>query len=114
VVMAVDAQAAATGPAPGVYYVQSAATGLNAAQTGDTVAEHRPKGNEDHQQWSVRADGSGYRLENPDAAGRCLGRSGAVAAMVDCASGAALWQVTPVSPAVYALKDPGAASYLTV
>src|SRR3954465_2259933 len=83
--VAVTANAAAAGPDDGVYYVQSVATGLNAAQSQNAVVAHRPKGNEDHQQWSVRVDGGAYRLDNVDTPGLCLGRSGASATMVACA-----------------------------
>src|SRR5690349_11300739 len=112
-VVAVAAQAQA-GPAPGAYYLQSATTGLNAAQSQQAVVQHRPKGNEDHQQWRLRADGDGYRLENADAAGSCLGRAGGTAGMVACPSADALWQVTPAAPTTYTLKDPGADRYLTI
>ncbi|TWP52672.1 phospholipase [Lentzea tibetensis] len=55
----------------GIYYLQSVSTGLNLSQSGTGVAMHRPKGNEDHQQWSLR----GGRIENTDTPGSCLGKS---------------------------------------
>jgi hypothetical protein len=108
------AQAAPTGPAEGLYYLQSATTGLNVAKSGDAVAQHRPRGNEDHQQWRLRGDSSTYVLENTDDAGRCLGRTGGTAALVGCASADARWQISAAGPGRYAVKDPGAQRYLTV
>jgi hypothetical protein len=94
--------------------VQSATTGLNAAKNQDTVVQHRPRGNEDHQQWSLRADGSAYRLENTDDPGRCLARADGLAAVVACGSADAGWQIAQAGPSAYTLKDPGADRYLTV
>ncbi|PRY42337.1 phospholipase [Umezawaea tangerina] len=99
------AVATAEVPAAGQYYLQSVATGLNAAVTGDTVDQHRPKGNEDHQQWTLRADG---RLEE---SGRCLGRSGDKAAMQACDSADTLWELTSEGDRLR-LKVPGADRYL--
>ncbi|MEG8275030.1 phospholipase [Streptomyces sp. AHA2] len=106
--------AAAAVPAPGTYYVQSATTGLNAADTGGAVEQHRPRGNEDRQQWRLKPDGSSYLLENTDAPGSCLGRSGDLAATVACASGDAAWEITPSGADRYNLKAPGTARHLTV
>src|SRR5690606_41420120 len=58
-------------PPPGAYYVQSAVTGLNAADSGGVIEQHRPRGNEDRQQWRLGADGT---LESADAPGACLDR----------------------------------------
>jgi len=112
--LSIPADAAAV-PAEGVYYVQSATTGLNAAVSGTAVEQHRPKGNEDRQQWSLRAaSGGGYVLESTDAAGSCLGRSGGQARTVACATTDATWTIAPSGTDQYTLKDPAAASYLTV
>ncbi|WP_128378299.1 PI-PLC domain-containing protein [Streptomyces cavernae] len=119
--LAVPAHSAAV-PAEGVYYVQSATTGLNAAVNGTAVEQHNPKGNEDRQQWTLRASGSSrsseaegaYVLESTDAAGTCLGRSAGQARTVACTSSDAAWTMTPVGSDRYTLKDPSAASYLTV
>jgi hypothetical protein len=112
--LAIAAPSAAGGPPEGLYYVQSATTGLNAAKNQDTVVQHRPRGNEDHQQWSLRADGSAYRLENTDDPGRCLARADGLAAVVACGSADAGWQIAQAGPSAYTLKDPGADRYLTV
>jgi hypothetical protein len=113
VTLAVTARADA-GPADGVYYVQSVVTGNNAAQSAATVVQHRPKGNEDHQQWSLRSSGTGYRLENVDSVGQCLGRAGDLASAIGCDSADAVWGIVAAGPGRYALKDPGADRYLTV
>ncbi|MGR3874739.1 RICIN domain-containing protein [Streptomyces graminifolii] len=114
VVAAPPAGAADAVPAAGTYYVQSATTGLNAADKGGAVEQHNPKGNEDHQQWNLRTSGSSYVLESTDTAGSCLGRSGGQARTVSCTSTDAAWQITPVGGDEYTLKVPGAESYLTV
>src|SRR5690349_12182827 len=54
---------AAAAPSPGAYYVQSATTGLNAADASGAVEQHRPRGDEDRQRWNLGADGT---LENTD------------------------------------------------
>ena len=63
-------------PAAGAYYVQSATTGLNAADSAGAIVQHNPKGNEDHQQWTPVAVSGGYQLQNADESNACLGRSG--------------------------------------
>ncbi|MEU1042605.1 phospholipase [Streptomyces sp. NPDC005907] len=105
---------AADVPGPGSYYVQSATTGLNAADSGGAVVQHRPRGNEDHQQWILRSRGSSYVLESADAAGRCLGRSGDQARTAACDGGDAAWEVTPAGADRYTLRAPGTDRYLTV
>ena len=112
---AVPTQAAsAAAPPAGVYYVQSAVTGLNASAAAGTVEQHRPKGNEDHQQWTLREAGSAYVLEDVAAAGACLGRSGGAARTVGCAASDAVWELVDIGGDRYRLKAPGAESYLTV
>jgi hypothetical protein len=100
--------------ATGAYYVQSATTGLNAADSGGAVEQHRPKGDENHQQWTLRASGSSYILVSVDAAGSCLGRSGGQARTVACTSADAAWGITDLDADRYRLKVPGAERYLTV
>lgn len=107
-------QAAVAAPPAGAYYVQSAVTGLNAADAAGAVEQHRPRGDEDHQQWSLRAAGSAYVLESVDAAGSCLGRSGNQARTVACAEAEAAWELVDVGTDRYRLKAPGAEAYLTV
>ena len=51
----------------GTYYLTSVRTGLNVAQSGTGLALHRPKGNEDHQQWRL-SDG---RFENTNSPSSC-------------------------------------------
>ncbi|MFC8426480.1 phospholipase [Streptomyces sp. NPDC057236] len=102
--------AAATVP-PGVYYVQSATTGLNAADAAGAVEQHRPRGDEDRQQWNLRADGT---LENTDGPGTCLGRAGDRARTVACASPEARWEITPVGADRFTLAVPGTDRRLTV
>ena len=106
--------AAAAIPAAGAYYVQSATTGLNAADNGGAVEQHNPKGNEDHQQWNLRAAGSSYVLESADTGGSCLGRSGDKARTVACTSADAAWEITPAGGDQYTLKAPGTDRHLTV
>jgi hypothetical protein len=106
--------AAAAGPAPGAYYVQSATTGLNAADSGGAVEQHRPRGNEDRQQWRLKPSGSAYLLENTDAPGSCLGRAGDQAATVPCTGADAPWEITPAGADRYTLKVPGTSRHLTV
>ncbi|HEX7307518.1 PI-PLC domain-containing protein [Lentzea sp.] len=55
----------------GTFYVTSVGTGLNVAQSGGGVELHRPKGNEDHQQWRL----SDRRFENVDSPGQCITRA---------------------------------------
>lgn len=109
------AAAAPSVPAAGAYYVQSAVTGLNAADRGGTVEQRRPRGDEDRQQWTLRASGTSYVLENTDAAGSCLGRSGDRAVTVPCASADAAWEIVPAAGTDrYRLKAPGTERHLTV
>jgi hypothetical protein len=108
------AVAAAADPPPGGYYVQSTVTGLNAADAGATVAQHNPRGNEDHQQWTLRPQGAGAVLESADQAGRCLGRSGSRAAVVGCTDPAAVWEVLSPGAQAHRLRVPGAEQYLSV
>jgi len=105
---------AAASPADGSYYVQSAVTGLNASDSSNTVAQHRPKGNEDHQQWVLRSTGTTSTVENADEAGKCLGRSGSGAVIVGCGTADAAWSVETLAGDQYALKDPGSDRYLSV
>ncbi|GAA2251694.1 hypothetical protein GCM10010145_19220 [Streptomyces ruber] len=106
---------AAAVPAPGAYYVQSAVTGLNAADSDGTVEQHRPRGDEDHQRWTLRASGASYVLESTDAAGSCLGRDGDRAVTVACASTDAAWEITGAAAADrYRLKAPGTDRHLAV
>ncbi|MBV7698561.1 PI-PLC domain-containing protein [Streptomyces sp. TRM70350] len=108
------AGAAAAAPAPGAYYLQSTITGLNAADSQGTVEQHRPKGNEDRQQWNLRPSGSSYVLESTDATGSCLGRSADRARTVACASADAAWEITPTGADQYTLKAPGTDRHLTL
>ncbi|MGW3146283.1 MULTISPECIES: PI-PLC domain-containing protein [Streptomyces] len=113
-VVAPPSHAATAVPAAGAYYVQSAVTGLDAADNGAAVEQHRPKGNEDHQQWNLRTSGSSYVLESTDTAGSCLGRSGDQARTVSCASDDAAWEIGTAGADRYTLKAPGTDRYLTV
>ncbi|MFI9646468.1 RICIN domain-containing protein [Streptomyces sp. NPDC052040] len=108
------AHAAAAVPAAGAYYVQSATTGLDAADAQGAVEQHNPKGNEDHQQWNLRAAGSSYVLESADTVGSCLGRSADQARTVACTGADAAWEITPADGDQYTLKVPGTERYLTV
>ncbi|MGW2091887.1 hypothetical protein [Promicromonospora sukumoe] len=101
-------------PPGGDYYVQSATTGLNAADAGGAVEQHRPKGDEDRQQWTLRADGSAHVLESTDAEGTCLGRSGGQARTVGCGEAGAAWEVVDVGGDRYLLRAPGTGDHLTV
>ncbi|GGM82159.1 hypothetical protein GCM10011609_17640 [Lentzea pudingi] len=97
----VDAAAAPNGN----YYLQSAVTGQNAAVSGSSVQQHRPKGNEDRQQFSW----NGSILSE---GGQCLGRSGDAAQMVSCSSPEAQWVGLLDDQDRYRFKDPGADRYL--
>jgi hypothetical protein len=101
-------------PPAGTYYVQSAITGLAAADASGAVEQHDPRGDEDHQQWTLRAQGSSYVLENTDTAGSCLGRAGDLARTLACGSADAAWEIAPAGEDRYTLKAPGADRYLTV
>jgi hypothetical protein len=101
-------------PATGTYYLQSATTGLAAADASGAVEQHNPRGDEDHQQWTLRAQGSSYVLENTDTAGSCLGRAGDRARTLACGSADAAWDITPAGEDRYTLKAPGTERYLTV
>ncbi|MFE9749236.1 phospholipase [Saccharothrix saharensis] len=91
-------------PADGVYYVQSVTTGLNAGVSGTSVLQRRPKGDEDHQQWTL----SGRTLREGT---RCLGRSGDQAVVLACDSADAQWDVRSDGDR-YRLGVPGADRYL--
>ncbi|GAA3462134.1 PI-PLC domain-containing protein [Saccharothrix longispora] len=91
-------------PADGRYYVQSATTGLNAGVSGTTVLQRRPKGDEDHQQWTL----SGRTLREGD---RCLGRAGDQAVTLPCDSPDAQWDVLDDGDR-HRLKVPGADRHL--
>ncbi|CAL9376259.1 hypothetical protein SUDANB95_00962 [Actinosynnema sp. ALI-1.44] len=97
------APAAATG-ADTLVYLQSATTGLNAAVSGTSVVQHRPQGDEDHQQWTL----SGRTLKE---GALCLGRSGDQAVMLACDSPDAQWDVLPDADR-HRLRVPGADRYL--
>ncbi|MFI5491758.1 phospholipase [Actinoplanes sp. NPDC051859] len=105
---------AARAAAPtGTYYLQSVTTGFNTAASGDAVVQHRPKGNEDHQQWTVRADGTAYLLENADLPGRCLARTSTAPSMAACTTADARWQITAAGADQYTVKDPNTERFLT-
>ncbi|MFE7172725.1 phospholipase [Streptomyces sp. NPDC057616] len=108
------ADATAAVPAPGAYHLQSATTGLDAADNAGAVEQHRPKGDEDHQQWRLTAGGSSYVLESTDAPGSCLGRAGDQARTVACTGPDAAWEFGSSGADRYTLKVPGAERYLTV
>ncbi|GHH93520.1 phospholipase [Streptomyces capillispiralis] len=114
VVAPAPAAGAGTVPAPGTYYVQSATTGLNAADAAGAVEQHRPRGDEDHQQWTLRADGASHLLENTDSPGTCLGRAGDQARTVACTTPEARWAITPAGPDRFTLAAPGTDRRLTV
>ena len=105
-------QAAAAVPASSVY-LQNYTTGLNAADSGGTVAAHNPKGNEDHQQWTPVAVDGGYRLQNADESGTCLGRSGTSAVTAACGADGTTWTITAGADSTYTVSVPGASQYLT-
>ncbi|MER7490934.1 PI-PLC domain-containing protein, partial [Streptomyces sp. NPDC126497] len=105
------AAAGAAVPPPAPYYVQSATTGFNAADASGAVEQHRPRGDEDHQRWNLRADGT---LENTDSPGTCLGRAGDRARTVSCASLEAHWEIAPAGFDRYTFTVPGTERRLTV
>ncbi|GGX59538.1 RICIN domain-containing protein [Streptomyces fructofermentans] len=101
-------------PTAGTFYVQSAVTGLNAADSGGAVVQHNPRGNEDRQQWRLRPGGGAYVLESTDTAGSCLGRSGGRAGTVNCAAAEAPWEMSSAGADRYRLKVPGSDRYLSL
>ncbi|MFE7815779.1 PI-PLC domain-containing protein [Streptomyces sp. NPDC057433] len=101
-------------PAPGTFYVQSAATGLNAAGSAGAVEQHRPRGDEGHQQWNLRANGATHLLESADTPGTCLGRTGDRAGTVPCAGADAAWAVAPADGDRFTLAVPGTGRHLAV
>ncbi|MFF4490630.1 RICIN domain-containing protein [Streptomyces sp. NPDC001544] len=105
-------RAAAAVPVHPVY-LQNYATGLNAADSGGAVAAHHPKGNEDHQQWTPVAVDGGYRLQNADEAGTCLGRSGASAVTAACGAEGTTWTISTDAGGTYTVSVPGTFQYLT-
>ncbi|GAA3829258.1 hypothetical protein GCM10023083_72810 [Streptomyces phyllanthi] len=105
-------QAAAAVPAYSVY-LQNYTTGLNAADSGGTVAAHNPKGNEDHQQWTLVAVEGGHRLQNADESDTCLGRSGSSAVTAACGAEGTTWTITPGADSTYTVSVPGTSQYLT-
>lgn len=113
-VVPLPADATTAVPAPGTYYLQSATTGLDAADNAGAVEQHRPKGDEDHQQWRLATSGSSYVLESTDTAGSCLGRSGDQARTVACTTPDATWDITPTGADQYTLEAPGTDRHLTV
>lgn len=110
---ALAASAGQEPPPAGTYYLQSVTTGLNAADAGGAVEQHRPQGDEDHQQWSLRT-GATTVLESTDAAGRCLGRSGDQAVTVGCGEPGAAWELVDLGADRYRVQVPGTERYLAV
>ncbi|KUO09448.1 RICIN domain-containing protein [Streptomyces sp. DSM 15324] len=94
-------------------YLQNYATGLNAADSGGTVAAHNPKGNEDHQQWTPVAVDGGYQLRNSDESGTCLGRSGTSAVTASCGTAGTVWTIAAAADSTYTVSAPGTSQYLT-
>ncbi|MFF4585506.1 phospholipase [Streptomyces sp. NPDC001388] len=104
--------ASAAVPAHPVY-LQNRTTGLNAADSGGTVAAHHPKGDEDHQQWTPVAVDGGHQLRNTDEAGTCLGRSGTSAVTLPCGAEGTVWTITAGTDGTYTVGVPGTSQYLT-
>lgn len=105
-------QASAAVPTASVY-LQNYATGLNAADSGGTVVAHNPKGTEDHQQWTPVTVSGGYRLQNADESGICLGRSGTSAVTAACGADGTTWTITAGTGSTYTVSVPGTSQYLT-
>lgn len=105
-------RAAAAVPAHSVY-LQNYSTGLNAADSGGAVAAHNPKGNEDHQQWTPVAVDGGYRLQNADESGTCLGRGDASAVTAACGAEGTTWTISADAGGTYTVSVPGTSQYLT-
>jgi hypothetical protein len=105
-------QAATAVPVSSVY-LQNYSTGLNAADSGGTVAAHNPKGGEDHQRWTPVAVSGGYQLQNADESGTCLGRSGTSAVTASCGADGTAWTVTTAADSTYTVAVPGTSQYLT-
>lgn len=105
------------GPASAVpsapVYLQSYVSGLNAADSGGTVAEHNPKGNEDHQQWTPVAVTGGYQLQNTDESGTCLSSSGTSVVTASCGAAGTTWTITAAASSTYTIGVPGTSQYLS-
>ncbi|WP_420856567.1 RICIN domain-containing protein [Streptomyces mangrovisoli] len=94
-------------------YLQNYRTGLDAADSGGTVAAHNPKGNEDHQQWTPVAVSGGYQLRNADESNSCLGRNGSSAVTASCGADGTTWSIAEAGDSTYSVSVPGTSQYLT-
>ncbi|WP_162793758.1 glycoside hydrolase family 9 protein [Streptomyces paludis] len=57
----------------GKFYLQSVVSGYNMSASKDWVATHKPKGDEDDQQWEFSHNANGtYKIKNLDQSGKCL------------------------------------------
>ena len=110
--VAFSGPAAAAVPTYAVY-LQNSVTGLNAADSGGTVAAHNPRGNEDHQQWTPVAVSGGHQLRNADESGICLGRGGTSAVTAACGADGTTWTITEAANSTYTIGVPGTSQYLT-
>ncbi|MER5973368.1 PI-PLC domain-containing protein [Streptomyces sp. NPDC002055] len=109
------AAARPTGPPAGRVYVQSAVNGLNASDSGGSIALHRPQGNEDRQQWNVApVSGGRHELRSADDPARCLGRSGDRAVTVACGGADAGWEIAPAGNGRFSLAVPGTGNRLAL
>ena len=105
---------AAPVPAAGAYYVQSATTGFDAADDAGAVEQHRPKGNDDRQQWTFRASGTCTSWRAPTPPAPVSAAPATRPTTVACTSPDAAWEITPSGADQYTLKAPGTTRYLTV
>ncbi|MET9290985.1 RICIN domain-containing protein [Streptomyces sp. NPDC003077] len=60
-------------PTSGRFFVQNLVSGYNMSAGKEWIATHRPKGDEDGQQWEFARNANGtYKIKNPDRDGKCL------------------------------------------
>ncbi|MFI6638507.1 phosphatidylinositol-specific phospholipase C domain-containing protein [Streptomyces sp. NPDC050504] len=103
-------------PVQGRFYLQNLATGDNlsgASGSDPYLSTHRPRGDEDRQQWEFQATGTpgDYRIRNADGDGRCLtraqGQGGTRVALGDCGAAGTDWTVRRTAGERYAVHVPG-------
>lgn len=105
-------------PTQGRFYLQNLATGDNLSGIAPGGSDpylrtHRPRGDEDDQQWEFEATGTpgSYRVKNADGDGRCVtrtqGQAGARVVLGDCGAPGTDWAVLRTAGERYAVQVPG-------
>ncbi|EDY47710.1 conserved hypothetical protein [Streptomyces clavuligerus] len=104
-------------PTDGLFYLQSVGGGYKISAGPPLLNTHRPKGDEDHQQWSFEASASGtFKVRNPTRDNQCMARisepEGARLAVRDCAAAATDWTVQREAGERYRISVPGTQEFL--